>query len=152
MTGLCECGCKRPTGLAPQTNTKFGWVRGQPMRFVHGHNKGRLRHGGAGRGKRTPEYNSYRACKARCENPRNNRYAKYGARGIQFCFASFEEFLACLGPRPGPGYTVDRKDNDGHYGPGNVHWATKREQVLNRLSPSGGSRERDPATGRWVSD
>lgn len=38
MPGLCECGCGQATRLAPQTDTAKGWVRGQPLRFVTGHN------------------------------------------------------------------------------------------------------------------
>ena len=34
---LCECGCGQPTKLAPQGNTRRGWVSGQPMRFLTGH-------------------------------------------------------------------------------------------------------------------
>jgi hypothetical protein len=36
--GLCECGCGGTTTLAPQNHTAFGWVAGQPVRFVSGHN------------------------------------------------------------------------------------------------------------------
>jgi hypothetical protein len=35
---ICECGCGEPAPLAIKTNTKRGWVRGAPLRFVHGHN------------------------------------------------------------------------------------------------------------------
>jgi hypothetical protein len=35
---LCECGCGQPTPLAPQTSRRFGWVAGEPVRFVAGHN------------------------------------------------------------------------------------------------------------------
>lgn len=35
--GLCGCGCGQPTRIAPYSNVNRGMVRGQPMRFVHGH-------------------------------------------------------------------------------------------------------------------
>ena len=35
---LCECGCGRPAPLAPHTDRRRGWLVGQPLRFVHGHN------------------------------------------------------------------------------------------------------------------
>jgi hypothetical protein len=38
MDKLCECGCGQPTRLAPQSNTKTGWVKGRPIRFIVGHN------------------------------------------------------------------------------------------------------------------
>ena len=37
-SGLCECGCGQPTRVAPETSTRDGWVKGQPVRFVSGHN------------------------------------------------------------------------------------------------------------------
>ena len=35
--GFCQCGCGRRTNLAPQSSTAQGWVRGQPLRFIRGH-------------------------------------------------------------------------------------------------------------------
>jgi hypothetical protein len=35
---LCECGCGQTAPLAPFTYHNKGWVKGQPLRFVHGHN------------------------------------------------------------------------------------------------------------------
>jgi hypothetical protein len=35
---LCECGCGQPTPIAKQNHTRNGYVKGQPMRFVTGHN------------------------------------------------------------------------------------------------------------------
>lgn len=40
---LCECGCGDATKLAPQSSTRQGWTRGQPMRFLQRHNGRRRR-------------------------------------------------------------------------------------------------------------
>lgn len=81
---------------------------------------------------RTPEYRAFMNAKTRCENPRCEKYPIYGARGIRVLFASFEQFLVELGRRPSPAHSVDRIDNDGHYAPGNVRWATRSEQRMNQ--------------------
>ena len=73
----------------------------------------------------------YRWAKARCRNPNVAQYKDWGGRGIKFLFNSFEEFLTVLGPRP-PGYSLDRINNDGHYEPGNVRWASRKEQNSNK--------------------
>ena len=35
---LCECGCGEPTPLAKRTSSRYGHVRGEPLRFINGHN------------------------------------------------------------------------------------------------------------------
>jgi hypothetical protein len=35
--GECQCGCGQPTLIAPRTSTRRGQVKGQPMRYLHGH-------------------------------------------------------------------------------------------------------------------
>lgn len=37
-TGLCGCGCGQRTDIATVNHATRGWVKGQPKRFVHGHN------------------------------------------------------------------------------------------------------------------
>jgi NUMOD3 motif len=92
------------------------------------------KHGHTSRGWRSPTYSSWVAMRRRCENPRGAGYENYGGRGIRVCdrwINSFEAFLEDLGERP-DGMTLDRIDNDGDYRPGNVRWAAKDVQNLNR--------------------
>ena len=35
--GLCECGCGKPTRIATRDQARYGHVKGQPVRFVPGH-------------------------------------------------------------------------------------------------------------------
>jgi hypothetical protein len=37
MPTYCECGCGEPSPIAKYTNRRYGWVKGKPKRFVHGH-------------------------------------------------------------------------------------------------------------------
>lgn len=81
-----------------------------------------------------PEYNAWRGMRARCQSPKAPNYNYYGARGIQVhpSWENFEQFLKDMGSRPGPEYTLDRyPDPYGHYEPGNVRWATKKQQMNN---------------------
>ena len=45
---------------------------------------------------------------------------------------SMRDFILALGKYPGPGYSVDRIDNDGHYEAGNIRWADRVTQQNNR--------------------
>lgn len=70
----------------------------------------------------------------RCNNPNNPNYSRYGGRGISVCerWHFFDAFLADAGERPSPELSLHRIDNDGNYEPGNVCWATLREQASNK--------------------
>ncbi len=73
----------------------------------------------------------------RCINPKNRAYVNYGGRGIQFRFKDTQEaskwIVDNLGlPDRELGLTLDRIDNDGHYEPGNLRWASDSEQMKNR--------------------
>ena len=93
------------------------------------------RHGHVRVGRRTPTYSSWAGMVSRCTNPNQPGWKYYGARGITVCdrWRTFDNFLADMGERP-DGKTLDRKDNDGNYEPGNCQWATPTEQVRNRRS------------------
>jgi hypothetical protein len=91
---------------------------------------GRVVHQQSPRGRPSPEYRVWASMIQRCTNPATKGYASYGARGIRVCaawVASFEAFLRDVGPRPA-GTTLDRIDGGGHYEPGNVRWATPKQQ------------------------
>lgn len=82
----------------------------------------------------TPEYRSYSCAKGRCTNSTDHAFNDYGGRGIEFRFASYEHFIDILGRRPTLKHSLDRIDVNGHYEPGNVRWATQREQMRNTRS------------------
>lgn len=110
-----------------------------------------LRHGHCLNRGNSPERQSWRGMKDRCNNPNHVRYARYGGRGITICErwqSSFEQFLADMGPRP-PGMTLDRINPDGNYEPDNCRWATSHEQAVNRSGPWE-ERSRNAATGRFI--
>ena len=120
----CECGVEKPFqggDLRVGKVVSCGCFRHE----VH------TRHGLHG----TREYGIWSGMIARCTNPSNTAFGYYGARGITVCDewrSSFESFLEHIGPRPSPKHSVDRINNDGNYEPGNVRWATAKEQANNK--------------------
>jgi hypothetical protein len=133
----CRCSCgKRVTVLTHNVTSggtrSCGHLRIAIWKVLGKKNVGlNVRHGHARARAHSPTYVSFAMAKNRCNNPNAADWARYGGRGIRFCFKSFEAFVAELGIRP-RGKSVDRIDNDGDYRAGNVKWSTPIEQAANR--------------------
>ena len=128
---LCDCGNKlkvRQFSLTSGTTESCGCLKmdttialGKSNR-THG-----LRH--------TAEYNVWIAMRDRCLNQKDEAYYNYGGRGIRVCdewLTDFQAFYDYMGPRPSNRHSIDRINNDGHYEPGNVRWASPIEQGNNK--------------------
>lgn len=126
----CECGVTTIvlTGQLRSGNTRSCGCR---KRAVLGEST--VRHGLHG----TYLYATWKGIRNRCYNKRGPNYRLWGGRGITMApeWADFASFIAYinkyLGPRPSPKHSLDRKDNDGNYEPGNLRWATQAEQNAN---------------------
>jgi hypothetical protein len=97
--------------------------------------KARLtKHGEAG----SELHQLWKRLNTRCYNTRHPDYPAWGGRGIQVAqewrndYAAFAAYVrANLGERPGPGWSLDRQENDKGYAPGNIRWATQETQSNN---------------------
>lgn len=107
-----SCGCLKKDRCGPRTHSRTG----------------------------TPEHKAWKALNARCNKVNSKGYKDYGARGIRVCDEwrepkgrGFLNFLEHIGEKPVSGVrlTVDRKDVNKNYEPGNVRWATDEEQANN---------------------
>lgn len=142
---LCLCDCGRRTKVRadsfskPNPTESCGCLQKENCRGpkpIHGMSD-------------TPTYNAYLGMWERCNNPNQDAYRNYGAKGIRVCQRwsepiGFLDFIAKIGERPKGRYSLDRKDTHGHYSCGdceeclangwtmNVRWATPFQQMNNR--------------------
>ena len=76
----------------------------------------------------------YGAMKNRCNNQTNNRYKRYGGRGIKCRFTSdeFVDYVVNVLKVNPMGLQIDRINNDGHYEVGNIRFVTCKENNNNK--------------------
>lgn len=82
------------------------------------------------------EYGVWQAMLQRCNNKNNISFQRYGGRGVKVCrrWRKFKNFLEDVGRRPSRKLSLERIDNLKGYKPGNVKWATRKEQQGNTRS------------------
>ncbi len=124
---LCKCDCGREKAI-----TRTSLLNGRSTSCGC---STRTANGDAMRGKVAPEYHVWQGMIKRCTNQKNRGWPNYGGRGIKVCERwrnSYPDFLADVGRRPSAKHSLDRINVNGNYEPGNVRWATAKQQIKNR--------------------
>ena len=86
----------------------------------------------------TKIHQTWSRIKQRCTDLNFTGYEYYGGRGITVCdewkgdFLAFYNYVSKLEHFGEEGYSLDRINVNGNYEPGNVRWATAKEQARNK--------------------
>jgi hypothetical protein len=104
--GYCQCGCGQKTKLAPQSATRSGWIKGEPLRYLLGHSaRGRRFHRKVERYK--VEDRGYEtACWIWQLALKENGYGSVGGPGQRMLYAHRVYYEEANGPIP-DGLVID---------------------------------------------
>jgi len=136
----CDCGGLKVTST---NSLKAGYTKSCGCLYREVVGRAATTHGACSNSECTYLYRIWIRIKTRCYREKSNNYKNYGARGIKLyaewkndftCFSDY--ILNTLGERPSPKHTLDRIDSNKNYTPGNLRWATRLVQNLNRRRAS----------------
>lgn len=125
---LCRCDCGRKTVVLSSD------LRNGNTKSCGCANTRNLKHGKS----TTREYRAWRNAIERCYGLDTRNHGNYAVRGITMYkewrrnFMSFYRYIVKHFGRCPEGWTIERVDNDKGYFPGNVRWATYKEQNRNK--------------------
>ena len=81
----------------------------------------------------TDIYIKWSTMKRRCDNKNTKDYPHYGGRGIAYCdrWKLFSNFYEDMGDSYQEGLSLDRREPNGNYEPGNCRWVELKIQKQN---------------------
>jgi len=130
---LCKCDCgkkiKAISGNLKKGNTKScGCIRKEKtsvrmskLNFKHGETNTKL-------------WKTWKGIVERTTSVKSSHYKRYGGAGIGIYndWKIYENFAKYIGQPPSQAHSIDRINNLKGYEPGNIRWATAKEQAANR--------------------
>lgn len=139
---LCQCDCGN---RCYRTSSQLvrGLLKSCGCAYRERQKRGNFIHGGTSRANGkvslTYLYGFWLRTRSRCYRREDPDYPKFGKKGIRLIgewredYPSFRDWVEeHLGPRPAPGWRLERWDRDKGFEPGNLLWVTEKQQYALR--------------------